>query len=1084
MNYFIDLHTHSTFSLRDGFGTPAEIPERAVELGWGAASITEHGWLGSAPPFYKACVEKGIKPIIGCEFYVTPDWALGQQGKEFQKESYHLTVLALSKEGYQNLVAWVTESMQRENFYHKPRISIERMLEIAPHSVHHNVVLSGCLGSELCTKLAETNGNGNVGALYVDALRHVFPNFYIEVQQHAHPKFLGKGFLQYEQMVEKESFVRAKLIELSETTGVPLVLTNDSHFQKVAQRKTHIAMKANAWRHRDDTHYGKSDEQQVVGYMKDYIYFTSYLRDMEAVGDGLPQSALHSISEIVSEANLVLSPLDNFSYSIPFSGRDNPVDAIRRRVSKRLRRMLEKHGDSARVRFELELEAMGEFAHYLILMSDFVRAAKKQGILTWTRGSAANSFLCYLLGIHEIDSIEYGLVFSRFFNPARKKLPDIDVDIQPDRYEDFMRSVFEIMEPLTGKGQVQQVCNYGTAQNRSAFRSAASALGIPKEEQDEIAKLLPQMNDSDMMEEDEDIFIVLKQEYPDIYELSSSMFDSKKSVSQHACAWSFGTPEQPIEDWVPMYLIASSGKLVTQFDFKTMEDFGFVKYDFLRLKTLTVAAKVLRMIGRSPLDFHKLPLNDPQTYEMIRKGKVEGVHTIQGKEVRKGVVAMQAENVHDLILAAALFRPANTRDTDGAKTYLARRNGSEEPDYPHPLVEEVVKDTLGVPVYQEQAMEICYAVGMDDAGVDDVYQAIKKAKGAGRGAKEAFAAIEPNFMKAARKVMDKVAAFSSWKFVQGYQGYGFNKGHATSYGVLADRMAYLKCHHPAEFHTAVLDTFPDKHKYIADTKADGFKFLPPSVNTSGSAFTFDKASGGIRVGVAKIKGLGPVATKEILSGQPFKGMDDFEARTTGRGARQKNRLSVLNKIGALMPFGIRGSAKDADEVEILGFVLGKPKAFKGIKPKHCNPRVSQSGWRHVGRQKGMELSETRTSVTKLFWIPPNPKLELKSSPWAQVKTWLLTVVDESGVPFDLMVNEDKPWKVKLLKFLGEKCQDSVIAADGMVRMPFTDGPQGFRFFGIAGASRNDPQVWHLRKEKKFKKTIIAVEQMDRQGRYS
>ena len=389
---------------------------------------------------------------------------------------------------------------------------------------------------------------------------------------------------------------------------------------------------------------------------------------------------------------------------------------------------------------------MENFADYLLLMSDFIIAARKQGILTWTRGSAASSLLCYCLQIHEIDPIEYGLTFSRFFNPARKKLPDIDIDVQPSRYEDFMRIVQEQMEPLVGSGQVEQVCNYGTAANRSAFRMAASALGIPKEEQDEISKLLPQMIDSGMVDEDTDVFIALREDYPELYEITSSIFDSVKSVSQHACAWVFGTNERKLRDWVPMYLIASSGTLVTQFDFKSLEDFGLVKGDFLRLTTLDVAADVMRLVGLSPLEFFDLPLDDPETYEMIRSGHVEGVHTLQGKEVRRGVVEIQAENVHDLILAAALYRPANTREgTD--KEYVSRRKGLSDIEYGHPLLEEILGPTLGLPVFQEQAMEIGYAVGMDDAGVDDIYQAIKKAKGVGRGAKEAFEKIEPNFMR-------------------------------------------------------------------------------------------------------------------------------------------------------------------------------------------------------------------------------------------------------------------------------------------------------------------------------------------------
>jgi DNA polymerase-3 subunit alpha len=539
---YIDLHNHSGFSLQDGFGTPESIVIRAKELGWSAASISEHGWMGSAPLFYKACRAHGIEPIIGVEFYCTPDHA--ERTKEFSDQSFHLTVLALSREGYANLVAWTTFSHRRENFYRKPRISISEMVEAAPHSLHHNVILSGCLGSELCRALA--NGADGIAEVYVDAMRSVFPNFYIEIQNHMIPKFMGKGYEAYEEVVENESQVRAKLIDLAEQTKVPLALTNDSHFQTAKQRKLHLTMKASSWRNRDDSHYGKSEESLISGYLNDYFYFGNYMRDMERIGDGLPQQALESVSEIVQEAHIRLEPFDDFSYSIPFSGYDDPISTIRRRCKVRLAALVARHGKAARKRFEYEIASMGDFAHYLLLISDFIIEAKRQGILTNTRGSAANSILCYCLKIHDNDSIHYGLTFERFYNPSRKKLPDIDIDIEADRYSDFMEFVIGRMAELEGTDQVVQICNYGTLANRSAFRLAASALGLEKERQDEIAKLLPQMIDSGMIEEEEDAFVGLKAEYPELYELTSGVFDSLKSMSQHACGWLIGTRERPI----------------------------------------------------------------------------------------------------------------------------------------------------------------------------------------------------------------------------------------------------------------------------------------------------------------------------------------------------------------------------------------------------------------------------------------------------------------------------------------------------------------------------------------------------------
>lgn len=1075
-----DLHCHSGFSLLDGMGTPKGIVERAKKLGWPAVAITEHGWMGSASILYKAAIENGLKPIIGCEMYVVPDEALGMKGKEFRDASSHLTVLALSKEGYENLVAWTTFSYQPENFYYKPRISLEAMGNVARHSLHHNVVLSGCLGSELC-KFFRNGGDVFGGVSYVDALRSLFPNFYIELHNHRIEKFMGCGFNVYEDVVAEEEKVRAKLLELAKITGCPVVVTNDSHMQSSAQRKAHIAMRAVSWRHRDDDHAGKSTEQIVSRFMPEYFYFGNYMRPMETVLNGSSTAALENVAEIVKEANIVLDPLDKFTYSIPFSGYNDPVEKIRTRCKARLSALVRKHGKDARVRFEMELGAMEPFAHYLLLMSDFIIHARAEGILTNTRGSAANSLLCYCLKIHDIDSLEYGLLFSRFYNPARKKLPDIDIDIEDDRCDDFNSYVIERMNELEGEGQVVQICNYGTFANRSSFRMAASAYGIPKEEIDEITKLLPQMIDSGMVDDEADAYEMLKEEHPELYAVAAEIFDTVKSVGQHACAWLFGTKERPIKEWVPLYLIASSGRLVTQYDWKRSEDFGLVKGDFLRLKTLSVIKRTLRQIGKDVLDLEAIPLDDEETFEMLRKGNTEGVFTLQGKENRRGCIEVEVANVHDVIRTVAIYRPALTREGKNTN-YNNRRKGNEAISYPHEVVEECVGDTFGIPVFQEQAMEIAYKVGMSDAEVDELYQAIKVAKGVGRGAKEAFGKIKPKFLKAAGKIMDGDTAIQVWDYVKAFQGYGFNKGHATSYGVLAVRSAYLKCHYPAEFHSALLDVYPQRHKYIAAARSEGFEFIGPDINDSGLGFSFDRETGRIRVGLGRLKGLGPVAVNEIISGRPFSDYEDFKARTTRR-AINATKLETLASIGALDSLGISGDADAGRQYEILGFSVDKPKAFRGFKPKHTRARVSRSGWEHLGREKGMELTDGKRSVSKCFWIPKNVKLELKASPWAQVKTYLMEVLDENGIPFHLMVNEDEKAHVKLLKFMVSNCQDMVLCADGKIRMPFlTDGPQGFRFFGITGTWQNEPQVWPEIAQKRWSKVIIAANNLRRTER--
>jgi DNA polymerase III subunit alpha len=1078
----IDFHCHSTYSLLDGFGTPDEVAGRAVELGWSAACLTEHGWMGSAPAFYQACRARKIKPILGCEFYVVPHEILGERGKEFRWKYHHLTVLALSAEGYQNLVAWTSFSSQRENFYDKPLISLDAMEALAPWPLHHNVVLSGCMSSELCSVLANGNGDGlNTGEIYVASMKSLFQHFYIEVQNHQHPKFSGKGHAQYDEMCQREAAARRSLLRLAEQTNTPLVLTNDSHFQRPDQREKHVMMTLQKRNH-------GQGRMRVADYLNEYGLFRNFMQDMEALAErtGLPKEATDSAIEIQDAADIRLDPLDEFKYSIPFSGYSNPISKIRARCEKRLARAERRHGSSARERFEMELGVMGDFAHYLLLMSDFIISAHRQGILTNTRGSAANSLVCYCLRIHDVDPMPdaYNLLFSRFVNPARKKLPDIDIDIEKDRYEDFMRMVREKMDALEGEGQVVQICNYGTFANRSSFRLIADALGISKEEQDEITKLLPQMIDSGMVDEENDVYGALKYEYPEIYELASGVFDAIKNLSQHACGWVFGTKDRPLDKWVPQALIASSGSTVTAYNLKYLEEFGLVKGDFLRLRTLSVIQRCRNLLHQNMLSISDIPLDDPTTYEMLREGRTEGVFTLQGKENRKGCMEVEVENVHDVIRAVAIYRPALTREKKHT-VYNERRKGIEHVTYPHPVAEEILGATFGVPVFQEQVMELCYAVGMSDAEVDDVYKAIKIAKGVGRGAKEAFAEIKPGFIEACRR-SEIEPAEELWREVEGSQGYGFNKGHATSYGILAVRAAYLKANHPAEFFTALLDVYPEKSKYIASARAEGFQFLVPCVNRSQSGFTLDPESGRIRVGLSRVKGLGPVAVREIIDNRPYTSFENFRERTTRR-AVHKARIETLAAIGAFADLGIGATADDLAEFQILGFTMEKPKAFGKVRPKHTTARTSQSGWKHIGRYRGADLTEIKQSCSKLFWIPPLPEkelLQLKASTWANAKSWLLTAIDENGLPYHIMTTQDKTVNVEILKYIAKRLTDTVICLDGAVRQPFlTDGPLGFRFYGVTGANFNyDPQVFGTRATGARKRALVQLHDARRRMR--
>lgn len=1068
-----DLHVHSWYSLLDGTGAPEAVALRAWRLGWRSAALTEHGWLGSAPEFYRACRSLGINPILGCEMYVVPHDILGVRSKETRSGSFHLTVLALSKEGYQNLIAWNNASHDPDNFYYRPRVSLDWMVEHAPHSLHHNAILSGCMGGELCQTYVNLNGSSDyAGEAYVGAMQAVFPNFFIELQDHRIDKFMGRGLTAYEEMVEREVLVREKLVALAARTGTPTVLTNDSHMQTAKQRKSHMSMvasKMNSWR-KEDSH-GSVGASDIV---KDYIYFASYMRSMEAIAakHSWGEKSLSNMHDIAREANIVLEPLDNFTYSIPFSGRDDPEEAIRKRSKKRLSGLVKKHGKAATERFEHELQAMGDFKHYLLMMSDFIKHAHSQGILTNTRGSAANSLVCYCLSIHDIDPIEYKLIFSRFVNPERPKMPDVDVDIEADQYENFMRFVLQYVEEREGPNQCVQIGQYGTLANRSSFRLIAETLGIPKETQDEISRLLPQMIDSGMIDDEDDIWVALKEEYPDIYERTQGVFDAPKSVGQHACGWLIGTRDRPLSEWIPNYWISSSSRHVTQYNLNALDKFGLVKGDFLRLKTLAVVKRCLVMLGMDALDLEQIPLDDEETFAMLRKGKTEGIFTLQGNTNRQGCIECEVANVHDVIASVAIYRPALTRP-GYHRVYNARRRGEETVRYPSDIAERVLGETYGLPIFQEQILELALGVGLSHAQSQDYLDAIKKAKGQGRGAREAFEALKPSFISQARTVMTKEEANGTWEFVGSFQGYGFNRGHATSYGRLAVRASYLKCHYPQEFYTSLLDVYPDVGRYVAGARAESFRIVPPSVNVSGIGFSKGDDKRSIRTGLARIKHVGPAATKELLSKRPFSSVDDIRERCAGRAVDSRT-LTVLGEVGALAEFGVKPEKNETRQLELLSFLIEPPKALSNVKPKHARSGTSQSGWRNHGLYHGLDRTPPRSSVSKLFWIPEmadDDLLKLKASPWARAKSYLLIGVDINGIVFTIKAPEDKE-ESEYLKFIAYGGRDkkhfkgAAFCLDGAITSPFDrDGPLAFRLYDVTGAMQSDPQVWGAPSEK-------------------
>lgn len=1037
----------------------------------------------SGPALYKAAKKAGIKPILGCEMYVTPDESLIDGDKKVLLERRHLTVLALNIEGYQNIVAWLNASMQRPSYYNGPRISLDRMAATAPHGLQHNAILSGCLGGELCQCLLHSNGTSEVAAkLYLESARTLFPNFYIELQNHAHPKFLDSGLTRYDEMIVNQAYVRDHLLALSQELGIPVIVTNDSHFQTQRQRKPHMAMMARKQhRKQGEAHRAKSTESTREGFLNQYIYWTSYLRSMEDIAATLPswaeKESIESIHAIVEEADVRLGPLDKFSYTLPRSVHDHPVDEVARRSKSRLKNMVQRHGSDAQDRFDYELDSMREFAHYLLIYSDIIQMCRSQGIYTWTRGSAANSLVNYCLRVHEIDPIHYKLMFERFVNPASAKFPDVDIDIEAHRQRDVARMVTEYMEEVEGKGNVLPICTFSTISNRNAFRLMAEAEGVPKERIDELAKMIPQLIDTGMVQDDEEAYTLLAEELGfDIYKSAAAIFDQVGSVGQHACAFALGTTKRPLSRWVPTYRIGSSDSVVTQFNMKWIEELGFLKLDLLKLDTLSILHATARQLGKGMEWIDNLALSepgiyelDPQTAAMLREGRTEGVHSMQGATQRRGCMEVGVETVEDLITVQALYRPSGTR-TGLDRHFVERRFGREEWESTNTFTAKYLDETFGIAIFQEQIMEMGKGMGMPGEVIDTLYKAIKTAKSVGRGAGELFDAFEPTFRKYAKKIMPPHDVDEVWSEWDKLRGYTFNRGHATSYGILAAKTGTALCHAAQESYVSIMERYPGNPRYIGAAVREGFSFESPDVNLSNVGFSKGSDKKSIRVGLVRIASVGDGLASAIVRNQPFASVDDLKERVGSRFLKQGeklNHIEVLGAAGAFDSLGIEGDGDDETQFKLLNFVMGRPKAFKGIKP-NLGRRIGGK-WQFLGLQHGLTVTEGKTFCAKLFWIPPDPPFTTKTSPSGKWHAHLLTVVDENGIPFDLIVSTDKTHEGNILKALAE-ADDAVVCVEGKVRMPFDTGMNpGFSVWGVAQAEQENPQLWNA--DKKIAKFI-------------
>ena len=871
---FVHLHVHSEYSLLDGAARIKEMAAKAAELGMTSLALTDHGVMYGAVPFYKACKEHGIKPIIGMEAYIVSG---SRHEKQSRKEQpiYHLTLLAKNAVGYRNLMK-LTSIGHLEGFYYRPRIDFEAL------SAHAEglVCLSGCMSSETSQLLAaDKYEEAKATAL---RYRGVFGNdYYLELQDHG--------------MLEQKK-IAAGLLRIAEETGVPLVATNDSHYLNPEDHGLQDVLLCIGT--------GKTlDDPDRLKITTNEIYLKSG-EEMAALFRHVPE-AIENTARIADSCELELefgkhilpafSPLPEGKSAGRYL-RELCEDGLKARYAGLPEWEDEAFRDRARARLDYELGVIGSmgFDDYFLIVWDFIRFAHASGIVTGPgRGSSAGSLVAYTLRITDVDPLAHKLLFERFLNPERISMPDIDVDFSDERREEVIRYVVD----KYGDEHVAQIITFGTLAARAAVRDVGRVMNLPYGDVDKVAKLIPAMPGMSIERamRDSSEFRALAEGAGNAAELIA-MARRVEGMPRHASTHAAGIviSSEPLTDYVPLQE-GTDGVPLTQYSMENLEAVGLLKMDFLGLRTLSIIERTLGWIkeqtGRE-LRWQDVSYADPATYELMGRGETTGVFQLESAGMRRVLKDMKPSSFEDVVSVLALFRPG---PMEFIPQYIRAKHGFMEVEYPHEKLKPILADTYGIIVYQEQIMQIASVMAGFTLGQADLLRRAvsKKKRDVLDEQRVAFVggSLRMGYREEeANRVYDLIVRFAD---------YGFPRAHAAAYAVLAFQTAYLKAHYPVAFMasmlTAVVGNQRKTAEYVDECRHMGIPVLPPDVNESGVLFTpvaaaDEASSGGIRFGLAGVKNVGTQAIESVLrerEKEPFESMSDFCRRVDPRTCNKR-----------------------------------------------------------------------------------------------------------------------------------------------------------------------------------------------------
>ncbi len=882
---FVHLHVHTEYSLLDGACRIDGIMDRVKELGQTAVAITDHGVMYGCIDFYKAAKAAGVKPIIGCEVYVTRR-SISDRVHGIDNDPYHLVLLCKNRTGYENLCLMVSQAFI-DGFYGKPRVDIS-MLE-----KHHEglIALSACLAGAIPQYLMEEDYAS--AKAYALRMSEIFGegNFYLELQDHG---------------IEEQRPVNQGVQRIARETGLPLVVTNDAHYLRKEDAKMQDVLLC--------IQTGKTvDDENRMKFQTEEFYLKSE-EELRQLFPGCDE-AFTNTAEIAEKCNLDFTFHEYHLPSFPV-----PEGYINESYFRMLceKGFAERYADPPqeyrdRLEYEIGVISRMGYVNYYLIVWDFIRYAKEAGIPVGPgRGSGAASIVAYCMHITEVDPMKYALIFERFLNPERVSMPDFDTDFCQERRGE----VIEYVMRKYGADHVAQIATFGTMAARGAIRDVGRALNFTYAETDVVAKQVPGTPHI-TLKEALNVSPKLKEMYDGdervktLIDTAMSLEGMPRNTSTHAAG--VVITADPVCTYLP--LSRNDDTVVTQYTMTTIEELGLLKMDFLGLRNLTVIRDAEQQIQKIDPGFtmDNIPDDDPETFKMLTEGKTQGVFQLESAGMTGVCVNMKAGSIEDITAIVALYRPG---PMDSIPTFIANKLDSRKVRYKTPLLEPILKVTYGCIVYQEQVIEIFRSLGGYTMGqADNIRRAISKKKmKVIEAERKVFVYGDPsqNITGCIGHGVSEQVAQSIYDEIVDFANYAFNKAHAVCYAVVSYQTAYLKCHYPKQYMaalmTSVLDSATKISGYIAECKDMGIQVLPPDLNHSEDHFTVEGDS--IRFGMGAVKNVGRGLIRSMSAkrseGGPFKSLEDFLERM-GEGELNKRAVENFIKCGAMDCFGYHRS---------------------------------------------------------------------------------------------------------------------------------------------------------------------------------